>query len=508
MRHEKKCLMPNSSLDIEEAVGSVDAERPISRRQHERRDKRNLLASDILEGDRQSMRYRRHHAALLDRDDSTATPSLSSSNQPSRRSSTQLSRRSSAQADDFVCGESPFRKVHAERLPRRQLLGDHPSPASWPNVFPGWSRRAMGTCSESEPESDQSLGRGSSLGSAGYVSSSAYDGSLGPCASTGNSATPRQQRNRSRSGSSNGGGRYGELRDHLDHHIRGAAALHRSKGSPVVHFPPPPPPDTPLAKDHTRGMPSSASASALFASHCEDAPEGMSTSASALALFTSYGEDGPEASPSLGKKARGSFGACVQGMKLPSLARCGSAPQLFSSAPARIDVHEWGFVGGGALQDSAAELSSEGRDDDLEVMDLGPLTATVASSCERPPTAWGTGRSRKRSGMQEPQGPHGQSSAWSRDGWQLSLCQNVAIHCSPSLPSKETFAQRKVPRPVSPLLVGGSGELSTAPMSADLQGHIPLHASIGDMLQKMRRVSDSDSSAECDGINNSVDPIS
>lgn len=37
-----------------------------------------------------------------------------------------------------------------------------------------------------------------------------------------------------------------------------------------------------------------------------------------------------------------------------------------------------------------------------------------------------------------------------REGWQKSLCQHVAV-CYPSaLPTKDTFSQRKVPRPVSP----------------------------------------------------------
>eukprot|EP00929_Paragymnodinium_shiwhaense_P080808 TRINITY_DN42166_c0_g1_i1.p1 TRINITY_DN42166_c0_g1~~TRINITY_DN42166_c0_g1_i1.p1 ORF type:complete len:499 (-),score=49.14 TRINITY_DN42166_c0_g1_i1:42-1538(-) len=34
--------------------------------------------------------------------------------------------------------------------------------------------------------------------------------------------------------------------------------------------------------------------------------------------------------------------------------------------------------------------------------------------------------------------------------WQTSLCHSAAIHCPKSLPSKDLFAQRKAPRPVSP----------------------------------------------------------
>lgn len=36
-----------------------------------------------------------------------------------------------------------------------------------------------------------------------------------------------------------------------------------------------------------------------------------------------------------------------------------------------------------------------------------------------------------------------------REGWQVSLCQNVVLRCPSKLPTKDTFAQRKVPRPVS-----------------------------------------------------------
>jgi len=35
-------------------------------------------------------------------------------------------------------------------------------------------------------------------------------------------------------------------------------------------------------------------------------------------------------------------------------------------------------------------------------------------------------------------------------GWQVSLCQNVVLHCPTKLPSKDTFVQKKMPRPVSP----------------------------------------------------------
>lgn len=36
-----------------------------------------------------------------------------------------------------------------------------------------------------------------------------------------------------------------------------------------------------------------------------------------------------------------------------------------------------------------------------------------------------------------------------REGWQLSLCQHVVLRCPAKLPSKDVFAIRKVPRPVS-----------------------------------------------------------
>lgn len=50
------------------------------------------------------------------------------------------------------------------------------------------------------------------------------------------------------------------------------------------------------------------------------------------------------------------------------------------------------------------------------------------------------------------------------EGWQQSLCQHVAICYPSSLPSKDTFAQRKVPRPVSPeTLIKMVGTLATDP---------------------------------------------
>lgn len=36
-----------------------------------------------------------------------------------------------------------------------------------------------------------------------------------------------------------------------------------------------------------------------------------------------------------------------------------------------------------------------------------------------------------------------------REGWQMSLCHNVVLHCPAKLPTKDVFAPKKVPRPVS-----------------------------------------------------------
>jgi len=69
----------------------------------------------------------------------------------------------------------------------------------------------------------------------------------------------------------------------------------------------------------------------------------------------------------------------------------------------------------------------------------------VGPSADKKP--WGGGQStpeaRKRAALALPTSPR------SREGWEVSLCEDVAI-CYPSaLPSKDKFAQRKVPRPVS-----------------------------------------------------------
>jgi len=52
-----------------------------------------------------------------------------------------------------------------------------------------------------------------------------------------------------------------------------------------------------------------------------------------------------------------------------------------------------------------------------------------------------------------------------REGWQISTCRNVVINYPSALPSKNTFVQRKVPRPVSP--EASSGGNSSRERSTD-----------------------------------------
>merc|ERR1712217_595735 len=68
--------------------------------------------------------------------------------------------------------------------------------------------------------------------------------------------------------------------------------------------------------------------------------------------------------------------------------------------------------------------------------------------------------------------------------WQISLCQKVAIHCPAALPSKDVFAQRKVPRPVSPL-PGGAATFSGSGSSGDPKKGgqlLSLSTSVSDIL--------------------------
>lgn len=420
-------------------------------------------------------------------------------------------------------------RVHHERhrdfRPRR-LLGMDRAP-QWseknglPNMFPG---RAMGRSnySESECESDRSLGRTSSW-------SAASDSSLGPRASAG-SVTPRQRRPRSRSGSSFDGSHLAELRDHLHHHIRDPPAppIHERLGTSSIT---PKRPGTPASTPKRPGTPASPALRYTAEPIWSDfgKRKALSASASASALLASCSESSME----LGLQLRGS----PHGVKLPMLKHSESAPLL--NAPVRKS-HSRRDVSGTSLRETSVD-ERVGEEDDLELVDLGPSRAAVAAAeSGRPITAWGKQlvhahvddrpstrgyageerpTTRGNAGNDRPtrdgyvRGPPSRDKRpptrdrdmrpstrdSTRDGWQLSLCQNVAIHCPSSLPSKETFAQRKVPRPVSPL--PGSGSRPTSPAADDTKRSqaTSLHDSIGDLLQNMRRISDSTSPVESDG---------
>lgn len=448
----------------------------------------------------------------------TATPSGSSSNLNSRRSSdNQPDDLHKVIAEDagYVVPVPPPSKVHRERQrdfrPRR-LIGLEKasslsgSNTSLPNVF---STMTRGQYSDSsEPDSARSWRS---------RSSSAADSSLGPL-SAGSSVTPRQRRRRSRSGSSFEGGCLAELRDHLHHYIKPPPVpsyhdLHGIHGRGAVVMP---------------GRPGTPASPGLrpSGSPWQDCSRGMSLSASASALLSP--SDG---STLIGKGKLNRGLDDVHAVKLPQLKHSESAPVF----------HEPGLKGASRRSSSNTSFkesslygypSMTDKDhDDLETVDLEPLLAgpseivfnSSSMASTRPTTAWTTTRPTTMGGLRpksrdDPRrprtSPHGahrpntrghgrdglqpepqrnptsnrpSTRGSGRDGWQLSLCQRVAIHCPSSLPSKETFAQRKVPRPVS------RGD--SRPTSPEREQDRPSwHDSIGDKLQNMRRQdSDSDS---------------
>jgi hypothetical protein len=194
----------------------------------------------------------------------------------------------------------------------------------------------------------------------------------------------------------------------------------------------------------------------------------------------------------------------VHAIKLPQLKHSESAP-VFSAHRRKYDPR---------LGTSLSDTPVDEKEDDMEVVELGPLSISVAQgySENRPVTAWaGAARPRSRGGSESEAGlqarpatsqqarprSRGQTSWGSKpNGWQLSLCHSVAIHCPSALPTKETFAQKKVPRPVSPLR-----QTSSRPESSEFDDSAPrhdpsLHASIGERLLNMRRSSRSTSSLE------------
>lgn len=503
MRHEKRSLGTiNSNFDVEEPLDE-DAEPPRRRRTPQT------------------------VTALPDLEDSTATPSRSSSNQLSRRSSGQDGQLSRHSTDEAVSGESVFPIVHVGRhrgiRPKRILVTDESAfgeKPGWPNVFPG---RGVGRGpSPSEPENQS---RSSSLGSAGYGSSS----SLGPCATEGSSVTPRQRRTRSRSGSGCESCSLSDLRDHLSHHIRGPpAGYHDIIGNSYKALPPPPPASPTMSPTKRRAR---ASSSYSSEQSWGDSGRAMSFSASASALLApSCSDDSPETGrPSSRSANQGGFNqrrTGGYGVKLPMLTHSESAP-LFT-APVHRSSPRKGEPRRSALGRSLRETSVDEKEDDLEVVDLAlSAAAVVASNSTRPVTAWGTGRPRTRGSDSDTQRPNTRGTlsdtqrpdtrGSTRDGWQLSLCQSVAIHCPSSLPSKETFAQRKVPRPVSPLPDGGDSQPASSTQMVSQTADVPsFHASIGDLLQNMRRMSDENSSvhsgsdcgsnsAECNTQRHAVD---
>lgn len=492
------------------------------------------LDSDELEETVASRRHRRQQIdrALPDLECSTATPSRSSSNQQSRRNSHQL--------EEFFTIEHACPKVHAEKhRPFKRRVGDIQGACSGeddrPSVFPSLGM-ARGMYSESEGESDHcgrslcrssslcsagrgsslgSAGRGSSLGSAGRMSSSAYESSLAPCASAASSATPRYRRPRSSSVSSQEGCCIDELRDRLLHHMNGSPLPphhelpRKPKGSRRIL----PPPGTPV-------RPSSRAATCSADGLCRAGSRCISPSS----LMRQCSDDSLEAGWHSSRRARYSSSMAFPpedvlsssedpyaedyGVTLPSLTHSESAPLLklapiVTAVPSQKSETKRGGLGN-RLQEASVE-----KEDGLNVMELGPLNVTGAANARRPKTAWGTGRSR-RSVHDGRRISDGEAPRPQQDGWHLSLCQNVAIHLPASLPSKDAFAQRKVPRPVSPSPREDSHPASPAAGEGE-DSRVPfLHAgSIEDLLQNMRRMSDSSSSVDSnsDCRSKSAEPV-
>jgi len=500
MRHEKR------SLGDPEDLASSDAERPL---RHRIPALPKTASSPSFSS--QSL------AAVPDVDDSTATPSRSSSNQQSRRSS--------GGPDELFYGEAIFRMPFAKKHTERQRDA-RPKRLSGISVFPGHGLRGQTSAESEEPESDRSLGRSSSFGSVGHASSSAYDSSLGPCASPGNSLTPRQRRrNRSRSGSSCEGTGINDLRDHLRDNLRCPPAppgdyqeMLRAARFPAA------PPASPVSRttsfsadppwrDRARGISSSTSASALFAATTSSGDWHQLRSPAA----PGGSDDAPETGGPLswsarldqrGNRPRSDTLGCTMefdfdphAVKLPMLRHSESAPTLSAQAR-RYDPRCTALM----------ETSVDEKEDDLEVVDLGPLSAAgAARNAIRPHTrneAWGRGgdgeqrpatRTRGGDGETRRQISRGSTRDGHRDGWQLSLCHRVAMHCPSSLPTKELFAQRKVPRPVSPLRLGSSRPESPELEDSRRRQDPSLHASIGERLLNMRRSSHSTSSLESGG---------
>jgi len=103
------------------------------------------------------------------------------------------------------------------------------------------------------------------------------------------------------------------------------------------------------------------------------------------------------------------------------------------------------LMGGLAAQNRSHTSSAQSLS--VQSVNEGVLTPSAPSS----PRLRGAPQVRLRGSRPiTPSGGDGTSLPLLREGWQVSLCQNVMMWCPSALPSKDTFTQKKVPRPVSP----------------------------------------------------------
>jgi hypothetical protein len=170
--------------------------------------------------------------------------------------------------------------------------------------------------------------------------------------------------------------------------------------------------------------------------------------------------------------------------KLPPLSKrpgTGSESPMHAPAPGESQLDAWGpfepshsSEPGNALASSSSGGTLGSTSDSLKLDTLGP--AGLLGAPEPHVSLPGGRRQGSRSS--------GKHSKNSKD-WQISLCQSVAMRCPTSLPTKDVFAQRKVPRPVSPSRDGGSVPATTDACEKDPNNSeqlLSLGANVSDLL--------------------------
>jgi hypothetical protein len=124
----------------------------------------------------------------------------------------------------------------------------------------------------------------------------------------------------------------------------------------------------------------------------------------------------------------------VRGSSLPPVSGSTPRPSLELSRAVAPAINEGDRTPDGTVRKLGRPVSRSG--DGFGALSLGDTTRVGGPECKRNPNG---------------------------SGWQLSLCRNVAMRCHPALPTKDTFAQRKIPRPVTPVRDGAAATESMAP---------------------------------------------